>query len=177
MAITISGSGITSANIVDGTIVNADINSSAAIAGSKLTGVGKVLQVVHNATATRTTFTSVGSWIDTSNSASITPASSTSKILVTVCQPTRLTGNTPIRGGIRILRDTAVVWNDAGFSEHLQVRNAADEFDGVIYAVELDSPGTTSSVTYKVQAKMTTGTGMYLWEGSYGTRIILMEIE
>jgi len=40
MAITISGSGITSANIADGTIVNADINSSAAIDGSKLTGVG-----------------------------------------------------------------------------------------------------------------------------------------
>ncbi len=45
MAITISGSGITSANIADGTIVNADINSSAAIDGSKLTGAGKVLQV------------------------------------------------------------------------------------------------------------------------------------
>ena len=42
MAITISGSGITSANIADGTIVNADINSSAAIDGSKLTGVGTV---------------------------------------------------------------------------------------------------------------------------------------
>ena len=39
MAITISGSGITSANIADGTIVNADINSSAAIAASKLSGV------------------------------------------------------------------------------------------------------------------------------------------
>jgi len=47
MAITISGSGITSANIADGTIVDADINSSAAIAASKLTGTGKVLQVVY----------------------------------------------------------------------------------------------------------------------------------
>jgi len=40
MAITISGSGITSANIADGTIVNADVNASAAIDASKLTGVG-----------------------------------------------------------------------------------------------------------------------------------------
>jgi hypothetical protein len=39
MAITISGSGITSANIADGTIVNADIKSDAAIAASKLTGL------------------------------------------------------------------------------------------------------------------------------------------
>lgn len=32
MTLSLSGSGITSANIVDGTIVNADINASAAIA-------------------------------------------------------------------------------------------------------------------------------------------------
>jgi hypothetical protein len=36
----IADSIITSAKIVDGTIVNADINASAAIAGTKLTGVG-----------------------------------------------------------------------------------------------------------------------------------------
>jgi len=48
MAITISGSGITSANIADGTIVNADVNASAAIDGSKISGsFGKVLQVVY----------------------------------------------------------------------------------------------------------------------------------
>jgi hypothetical protein len=38
MAITISGSGITSANIADGTITNGDIHPSAAIDGSKLSG-------------------------------------------------------------------------------------------------------------------------------------------
>jgi hypothetical protein len=36
MAITINGSGITSANIADGTITNADINASAGIVASKL---------------------------------------------------------------------------------------------------------------------------------------------
>ncbi len=45
MAITINGSGITSSEIADGTIVNADINSSADITGSKVvlasgTGIG-----------------------------------------------------------------------------------------------------------------------------------------
>ncbi len=49
MAITISGSGIISANIADGTIVNADINSSAAIDGSKLTGVSQTTSVVNTA--------------------------------------------------------------------------------------------------------------------------------
>jgi hypothetical protein len=39
MAITISGSGITSANIADGAIVDGDINSNARIGSAKLTGV------------------------------------------------------------------------------------------------------------------------------------------
>jgi hypothetical protein len=47
MAITISGSGITSSEIADGTITNADINASAGIVGSKLSS-GAVLQVVTN---------------------------------------------------------------------------------------------------------------------------------
>jgi hypothetical protein len=42
MAITISGSGITSANIADGTITNGDIHPSAAIDGSKLAGIETV---------------------------------------------------------------------------------------------------------------------------------------
>ena len=51
---------IQSLGITDGTIVNADINASAAIAGTKLTGVGKVLQVV-STTKTDTFTLSTGS--------------------------------------------------------------------------------------------------------------------
>ena len=44
---TITGLQINSANIVDGSIVNADINASAAIASTKISGsFGKILQVV-----------------------------------------------------------------------------------------------------------------------------------
>ena len=49
MALVLHGSGITSANIADGTIVNADINSSAAIDGSKLTGVSQTTSVANTA--------------------------------------------------------------------------------------------------------------------------------
>jgi len=50
MAITISGSGITSANIADGTIVNADINSSATgWAQAQLTNASNTeLAVIHS---------------------------------------------------------------------------------------------------------------------------------
>ena len=76
---------IQSLGITDGTIVNADINASAAIAGTKLTGVGKVLQVV-NATYSTDTSTTSTSYVDTGLTATITPLFSTSKVLVLISQ-------------------------------------------------------------------------------------------
>ena len=49
---------IQSLGITDGTIVNADINASAAIVATKLTGAGKVLQVITATDATERTTTS-----------------------------------------------------------------------------------------------------------------------
>ena len=69
-------SGSTGVNkIQDGTVVNADINSSAAIAGSKISGgVGKVLQVV-SGTSTGSTATSSQSYVASNLAATITPTS------------------------------------------------------------------------------------------------------
>jgi len=95
MAITISGSGITSANIADGTIVNADVSDVAAskltgalpaIDGSALTnlpGGGKVLQVVKYLTFNQSSqaITTTDSVVN-SMSKTITPLGSNSQFLV-----------------------------------------------------------------------------------------------
>ncbi len=84
MAITISGSGITSSEIADGTITNADINASAGIVGSKLSGAGKILQVVYGKTSGSASTTSTA-WQDTAkHSESITVQSSTSSVWVSM---------------------------------------------------------------------------------------------
>ena len=78
-------SGSTGVNkIQDGTIVNADINSSAAIAGSKLVmPSGSVLQFKHaqlsSLSGVNTTSTSLA---DTGLSISITPTSSSNKMVI-----------------------------------------------------------------------------------------------
>ena len=79
MATTITGSGVN--NIVDGTITNADINASAAIAGSKLSGAGKVLQVVSASTSGDISTTSSG-FQATGLVVSITPLNTSSKLFV-----------------------------------------------------------------------------------------------
>ena len=56
---TITGLQINSANIVDGSIVNADINASAAIASTKISGsLGKIVKYVTSGSVTTTKSTS-----------------------------------------------------------------------------------------------------------------------
>ena len=144
--------------------------------GSAQMPTGSVLQVVQSGSISRTTFTSTNTWVDTDNELSITPSSTNSKILITAYQGSRLDGDTPIRGSFRLLRGSTAVWNTSGLSEQFQVRNAANEFNQSSTISYLDSPSTTSSVTYKIQGWLTTGTNFIAWESHYGANMILMEI-
>jgi hypothetical protein len=168
MAITISGSGITSANIADGTIVNADVADLAAskltgalpaIDGSALTnlpGGGKVLQVV---STTKTTSYSMSSstWTDVPGlSVSISPAATSSKVLISI-HINLCTSAAGWNTMFRILRDTTAI----GVATDATVNNATGmHWDGNVgYAMtssgssHLDSPSTTASTTYKIQIK------------------------
>ena len=145
----IADSIITSAKIVDGTIVNADINASAAIAGTKLSGAGKVLQVVSVATTTESSSSS-STFADVTNlTATITPSSLSNKILVTVfCNGVgKETNNAYV--GLRLLRGASVI---AGL-DYLAGLNGASgtNYIGTSGIMYQDSPSTTSATTYKVQ--------------------------
>ena len=177
MATLISGS--TGVNkITDGTITNADIASGAAIAGSKLVmPTGSVLQVVQvSGAVSRTTISSTGSWTG-HFSLAITPSSTSSKILISAVCPIALqsTGN-HMRGGLRLERGSTTIWNDGDFGEQFQFRNADNEGNQVIPIHYLDSPSSTSAVTYTVQAILTTGNALLLFEKAFGTNMTLMEI-
>jgi hypothetical protein len=154
MAITISGSGITSANIADGTIVNADINSSAAIAASKLTGTGKVLQVVSFTTNSNgnVTVNSSDTTLNPDIYKSITPIKSGSNILITI----RWTGELSCSAivGINVLRDGSR-FNVPGTGYHQGMvvagRMNASNVDTACFST-LDTTGTTASsaITYRL---------------------------
>ena len=155
MAITISGSGITSSEIADGTITNADINASAAIAGSKLTGAGKVLQVKQGILTTIFSSTTPTTWIDVVT-VDITPSSTASKILVSFNLNAMVIADNQ-RAGARISRDSTAI----GVATSVQNRTAASvSFTGMsdgdfrqknMANSILDTPNTTSQITYRVQ--------------------------
>ena len=152
MAITISGSGITSANIADGTIVNADVNSSAAIDGSKISGsFGKVLQVV--STTKTDTYSTSGDGDIPGLTATITPSSTSSKILITAHITGQSSGNdTTQTFGLK--RDSTYICQGNADGSRPQVTCRIDcsggNFNDTTSINYLDSPSTTSAITYTI---------------------------
>ena len=118
---------------------------------------GKILQVVQNQT---TTFASneTTTMADTNLSATITPTSTSSKILVYIVQSTQIVMATNIGGGFQLLRGSTVIHQAAPVSNgpipvQLYFGNFASNANFYFYhnMHKLDSPSTTSATTYKTQ--------------------------
>lgn len=147
-----------------------------ATTGTVLTNktAGTVLQVVQATYATETSSSS-STYADTGLTASITPTSSTSKILVLVSQNgvDKRTGNTYI--GIKLLRsgsDIAAMSVVAAATGDTSINNI-----GTVSINYLDSPATTSSVTYKTQFSSLANIAVsYVQKDNAVSTITLMEI-
>ncbi len=143
---------IKSLGITDGTILGADINSTFDLTGKTVTlpaGTGgKVLQVVQGNTSTQVSSTSA-TFADTGLSASITPSSASSKILIFVCQGYYNSGGA--NGNTRLVKDSTTL-----------ITQGYSPWDGVNFLTfinfqYLDSPATTSSITYKTTFNRSAG--------------------
>jgi len=162
---------IQSLGITDGTIVNADINASAAIAGNKLSGAGKVLQVV--TTANGTGFSTSSTSYQDAISASITPSSASNKILI-LGHSGSLDANTASDIiSVTLFRDATDL---ASASHFATLRYESSNANGNISFNHLDSPSTTSSTTYTFKFKRALGSGTVFFNNGGSNRIILMEI-
>jgi hypothetical protein len=133
----------------DGTTLVADSAEATGLKWVTPAGGGKVLQVVQD-TETTGVSSSTSSYVDTGLSVSITPSSATSKVLVFVngtC--TKTADNVNTRLEIRLQRDatTAQEIHTSPFYTH----STPIRFRGMFNSAYLDSPATTSAITYKVQ--------------------------
>jgi len=135
-------------------------------AGVIAAGAGTIVQVVQGTTQTSVSVTTT-TYTDTTLSASITPSSSSNKILVMVTQDV-FHGRTVVGqgSGVRLVRDSTVIWtppNDTNgpFMDYLSSSTNHYWLFNLNY---LDSPATTSSVTYKTQGRpyITTNSGSFV---------------
>ena len=135
---------------------------------------GNVLQVV-NATYSTSTTSSSSTYADTGLSATITPSSISSKILIVVQQSgvAKVTNSTGVN--LKLLRNTTdlIAFEKSAGQQYSTAWNII----GGSGATYLDSPSTTSSVTYKTQfASSGNNAAVYVQVDSATSTITLMEI-
>jgi hypothetical protein len=144
-------------------------------------GGGKVLQVVQGTYATQTSITST-TFTDSGLTATITPSSASSKVLVLVSMPCWITplSGTPsqVAGWLKILRgatDISTITTSNTFG--IGSSNGNMQFALIAGMNYLDSPATTSATTYKLQgAQQQSSDLLQFCRGSSQSTIVLMEI-
>ena len=158
--------------------------------GSKVDIAGHVVQVIYAETDTRQSLTTTSYADLTGMTASITPFSTSNKIMVQVClnlghqnvgmniSCQLLRGSTNIFAGTDTSMKQGFVQTECNISGY---QNEIKNFT----ATTLDAPATTSAVTYKIQAKVNTAAGTFYMnrnhhnaadQGSTKSSITLMEI-
>jgi hypothetical protein len=160
----------------NGQVLTADSTAATGLKWATAGGGGKVLQVVQGTTATQANSTS-NTFADTGMTLSITPSSATSKVLImmTVTGVFKPTNDTHV--GLRLLRDATSIYILSG----IQGAGAGTLTitGSTATGVYLDSPATTSAITYKVQFKNNNATGtvsVQYSENQPTSTIIAMEI-
>jgi len=165
----IADSIITSAKIADGTISSADL----------ATGVGgKILQVVSTQGITDFTTTS-SSFVDvTGASLNITPSATSSKILL-MCNTNMLNNTTNAYWNLtweRTVSATSTNLGDSTYGLSFARAYAEPDFWGGVGMTYLDSPSTTSAITYQVQLSASGGTSYFGANSTNVSSIYAMEI-
>jgi hypothetical protein len=159
MAITLDGtSGIT--------FPNSTVQASA----------GKILQVVQGLLTTQVATSTYNTFVTTGLTASITPTSSTSKILATV-SGTGFTGASAVQGVFTLYRNST---NLSTYGFTTVYTSSTSSQAGIAFSY-LDSPATTSATSYTLYFMVTNSAGTVTFNSPSGygqgtATIILQEV-
>lgn len=147
------------------------LTTASSLAG--LTGVGKILQVVQGSTTSNAQSNDNSTWVDTNLSASITPSSASSKIMVIGYHGSARVFTGATNGiQVRLMRGSTEITKVATELAYITI--------GVDVAVPffwLDSPATTSSTTYKTQFKLLTANSSSAQMNSNNSPAVILLLE
>ena len=132
--------------------------------GHSLHAPGHIIQTVYNSYSTQTIISNSSNspvaaqtFTDTGLTCAITPKFSTSKIHILTSLYIRLndqSGNPDVGAGFKFFRDSTAIYTSATHYAfyHYDADGNENDMRGYNTIVLQDSPSTTSSITYKVQA-------------------------
>ena len=175
---------ITETGVADRLLIDTSGNLKLITGGAKILNssgnpilqqTGSVLQVVQGTSTTQATTTS-GNWDSTGLTASITPTSSTSKVLIFVSggMEGNAGGSANQKLGFKIYRGASSIESSSNGKVFYSV---ADSYIPINF-ITLDSPATTSSTAYTLYFNRLAGntTASFCRDSAETTNIILMEI-
>lgn len=166
-AIPATAGAVTTSYLLDGSVTAAKMAASGAWAPT-----GTVLQVAQYSTTSTVTMSSGAGFATTGFSISLTPRSTSSKVLLMgqCCVYVNGTGGEP---HMTIYRGGTNIGGSSGFTDQF---NSAGNLVSMHPYIYLDSPATASSVTYTLYGRLdTTGTA-YFGANNCTTTLIAMEI-
>ena len=133
---------------------------------------GKVLQVL-NTTRTSSFTTTSTSFVDVGLSQAITPSSSSNKVLILIdLGDCTVSANANDGAGIKVLRDSTEVYADVWFHYNNTSTGLQANVGSFHY---LDSPSSSSSITYKIQMKCRTNQIQFNTSGT-SAQMTLIEV-
>ena len=143
---------------------------------------GSVIQVTQGMTNTQVNTTST-THVDTGLSASITPTSTSSTILVTVTQLVNVSNNARSSGtDIRLLRGSTLILDDGNgsgygsFYRDINISGITNIDTGAVVAFSyIDSPSTTSATTYKTTGRSLASNATLRFQGREGYSVITLQ--
>ena len=165
----------------DGQTLVADSSTSTGLKWAAPAAGGKVLQVVYGSSTTSTAIATT-TYTDTTLTASITPSATSSRIMVLVQQSVEYTRSSASQGvGIQILRGASVVFlpTPGRYEAAYMATTTSPDNLAFIPLVYVDSPSSTSALTYKTQAApfaSASGGSVTAQPGAAISTIILLEI-
>jgi len=145
--------------------------------GAKTSGFGKIGQVVQG-TKTAQFETSSTSFVDGGLSATITPSTTSSKILI-MCSTSAIHTSTTSAGGetlIKFYDGTTAIGDEYQVAKTRQDGSYNQEGGGGGTAMFLYSPSTTSATTINVYVRINTGSNGRICQNGHGATITLMEV-
>ena len=147
------------------------------------TNVGKVLQVTHRQRTGQSIVTSTSSFEATSTYGSITPSSSSNKVLVMITLPSAY-HSTSNGGLIKVVRESSVVSTGGAIAGSALQEDQFNAYKGTNDIqtskpafIFLDEPNTTNAVHYQIFIKNRSDGVFYLGQGGTPVHdVTLMEI-
>jgi len=159
----------------NGQVLKADSTTATGLAWG--TDLGKILQVVEGTTTSSASGSSFGTFFDTNLTATITPSSASSKIVVLVNQNGIYLSPGSSAGSVNMILlrgSTSIAATPYGLTNY----GGNSQIGQCLSLSRFDTPATTSAVTYKTQLAPSGATGTTVGAQYLGERstMILMEV-